>query len=68
MNKFYSEIKNLVEVKKFLSDDEINSIIHDLALEHTKETGITYTRSCLLLVNMLNTIKQELVVANSYTD
>ena len=67
-DRIHNELKKLKKVMKYLREDEINTIIHGLALEHAKENGTTYTRSCMLLVNMLNTIQQELVVANSYTD
>lgn len=68
MNKFQTEIANLVKVKKFLNDNEINSIMHNLATEHARYTGLTYTKSCVVLINMLNTIKQGPVVADTYTD
>ncbi len=65
---FRLEIEKLIAVKKYLSDDDMNTTIHDLAVAHSKQTGVSYTRSCLVLVNMLNTVKQGQVVVNSYTE
>jgi hypothetical protein len=68
MYDFYQEIEDLLKVKKYLDENEINSIIHDLAVQYSKLNKVSYTRSCLMLIDMLNTIKQGQVVVNSYTE
>lgn len=65
---FRLEIEKLLAVRKYLSDDDVNTTIHDLAVAHSKQTGVSYTRSCLVLVNMLNTVKQGQVVVDPYTE